>query len=569
MTQNNIDSLIPSYLANSRIYSVAVTDLDGNFSYINPVFEKAFDFLKINLIGEHFQLTVHPEYIDKYVVAVQDCLDHPDKVYQLQIRNPAHISEDFYLTSWEFSLLLGAEQQPLGILCIGSDVTEVARVNLQVREFSQKLDILVEEITDGFYMLNQQWEFVKINSVAEKTIGISRAELFGQKIWDVLPNNSSKENYVTHFKQAMQDRITLSFEDYQANLHLWFNVICYPSHEGLTVFFKNITDEKKTCEELQDSRFKLKAILDSSTDSNILISPDYKILCCNKRASETCEAVFGQPMLEFQDMWNYVLPDNKEDFYTDTQRAFNGEYLKFEKELVIEGKTVWYGVSYFPVYDNDETILGVTFNICNIDFRKKAELKIHQSEVMLRSLYNSSSEALTFIDKNFKIVFSNNQAKSITDSIHGKVSKIGDLVLDFFGDELKDEFLHYYQRALNGEKISVEKEHLCIWWHFSIFPVYDMDNHFVGISQNVTDVTLQKNSDLKIHNQNEKLKTIAWQQCHEVRGPLSNILGLCDLVTSNPNLDRENTNQYLKYIKESSQELDEIIQAIITKTTEE
>ncbi len=564
-----ISNLIPTYLNNSNSYLVVVTDLDGNYSYVNPLFNKAFEFLKVDFIGQPFQITIHPEDIILCNIAAQDCIDHPGKVNQLQVRKPDYAPGEFNLTSWEFSLLTNHKNEPLGILCIGNDVTEVARVNLQVNKFAAKLDNIIEEITDGYYMLNHDWKFIKINNVAEKIIGIPKAQLLGTKIWDILPDKVSKFNYPIYFKRAMKDAVTLNFEDYRPDLGLWFNIVCYPSHEGLTVFFKDITEEKKILEQLQDSRFKLKAILDSTTDSNILISPKYKVLSFNKHAFDVCKVVFKVSMKEFDDMWDFVLPNDEMDFYRDTQKAFNGAYLKFEKELLIEGTGVWYEVSYFPVYADNNEIIGVTFNIANIDFRKKAELKIQQSEVMLKSLYNSSNEALTFLDKNFRILFSNDQAKVITKNLYHKVSKNGDYVLDFYSPKLRNEFKDFYKRVLNGEIISIERNSHGSWWSFSLYPVHDSENQIVGISQNVKDITLQKQSDLKIHQQNEKLKTIAWQQCHEVRGPLANILGLCNLVTNQPELNQETTHQYVKYIQKSCQDLDQIIQDIIKKTTNE
>ena len=97
--------------------------------------------------------------------------------------------------------------------------------------------------------------------------------------------------------------------------------------------------------------------------------------------------------------------------------------------------------------------------------------------------------------------------------------------------------------------------------------MYDAQNGIVGISQNVKNITIQKQSEIKINQQNEKLKTIAWQQCHEVRGPLSNILGLCESLATTR--DQKDIGQHVKHILQCSQDLDHIIQTIVSKATDE
>jgi PAS domain S-box-containing protein len=410
-------------------------------------------------------------------------------------------------------------------------------------------------------VLDRDWQFVKINRVAEQILNVRRENLLGRKLWDIFPD-TPKYNYPINFRKAMYEYLTVTFEDYRADLNLWFRAICYPSPTGLSIFFRDISQEKKSQAKLKNSENKLRAILDSTTDSNILIDPDYKILSFNKTATEVSQMVLGKPLAEMADIWEYVLPNDQNDFYADTQKALRGETFSFERELVFAQFSLWYQVSYFPVYDSESNISGFTFNTTNIDKRKRAELKLMQSETMLRALYDSTSEAITFIDKDLRLVFSNKFAQEITKSIFGKESQIGDNCLDYIVPELQAEFTDHYNRTLQGETIYVEKEHLGTWWRFSLFPVYDSENNIVGIADNVKDITQRKASELKILQQNDALREIAWQQSHEVRRPVANILGLIGLMEEEPGQELF----HLKYLKEATEELDSIIHKIVAQT---
>ena len=74
----------------------------------------------------------------------------------------------------------------------------------------------------------------------------------------------------------------------------------------------------------------------------------------------------------------------------------------------------------------------------------------------------------------------------------------------------------------------------------------------------------------KIEIQNKKLQDIAWTQSHILRSPLSNIMGLVNLLKSNLNLEENDENsKIINYLTESTEKLDKIIHDIVDKTGEE
>lgn len=81
----------------------------------------------------------------------------------------------------------------------------------------------------------------------------------------------------------------------------------------------------------------------------------------------------------------------------------------------------------------------------------------------------------------------------------------------------------------------------------------------------VYDITEQKVNTLRLEEQNEQLRQIAWIQSHNVRGPLATILGLAMLFKSNQSdLD---VNEIINGILDSSEKLDQVIREIVNKTS--
>ena len=76
-----------------------------------------------------------------------------------------------------------------------------------------------------------------------------------------------------------------------------------------------------------------------------------------------------------------------------------------------------------------------------------------------------------------------------------------------------------------------------------------------------TDITERVNHLEKIQHQNTKLKEIAYMQAHVIRSPLSNIMGLTDLIRTEFS-QFENDDMFIS-LQTSAQELDRVIHEII------
>jgi PAS domain S-box-containing protein len=436
MTEEDIKSLLPECLLNSETYSLVITDLEGRYIFVNDIFKKRFSFISENFIGQPSFIAIYPEDHHLCLQAVEQCLANPNKVVKVHLRKYDTSLSDFYWTAWEFSVFKDQHQTPIGILCLGHDMTETEKATRQAKDFAQKVATIIEEIPEGFCQLDREWIFVAANNHAAQILEVPKETLLGSRIWDLFPDTPDY-NYPAAFRKAMNENISVAFEDYLPFLDRWYDIICYPSPEGLTIFFRDITQKKK---------------------------------------------------------------------YADT---------------------------------------------------------IKQQEYMLRAIYQSTTEACTFIDKNFIIGYNNQVARKITLQVFGKEAQVGENFLDYALPEYRAEFEAFFSRVLLGENIAVEKAIGTGWWQFSMYPVYNEEQQIIGIAHNVQDITERKNREFKILQQNETLHQIAWQQSHEVRRPLANILGIYSLLKDDKEATEEEKQKYLDYLFQSTQELDKIIHKIV------
>jgi PAS domain S-box-containing protein len=109
----------------------------------------------------------------------------------------------------------------------------------------------LESISEGFVILDHDGRFAFVNSAAERFLQKSRAELIGQRPWELFPEAGSRR-FGLEYRRAVAENVPVHFEEfYPEPLNAWYEARAYPSAEGLSVFFRDITDRKRVEQELE------------------------------------------------------------------------------------------------------------------------------------------------------------------------------------------------------------------------------------------------------------------------------------------------------------------------------
>jgi PAS domain S-box-containing protein len=137
------------------------------------------------------------------------------------------------------------------------DIHQRKTAELMQRELSLERERILESIGDAFFALDRGWIVTYWNSSAEEMLSLPREEIVGKNLWDVFQDATDLEFY-KQYHIAMEKNETVSFEDFYPGVEKWFDVSAYPSNDGLSVFFKDITRRKKTEEQLLELNRELK-----------------------------------------------------------------------------------------------------------------------------------------------------------------------------------------------------------------------------------------------------------------------------------------------------------------------
>lgn len=104
---------------------------------------------------------------------------------------------------------------------------------------------ILDSIKDGFIALNHYWNFIYINEGAAEYLGADPEDIMGRNLWEIFPELQGTL-YEKAFRKAMDKQKIQRFEALDlrnADHRLVFNI--YPSDEGISVFWQDITEGKK------------------------------------------------------------------------------------------------------------------------------------------------------------------------------------------------------------------------------------------------------------------------------------------------------------------------------------
>jgi len=249
---------------------------------------------------------------------------------------------------------------------------------------------ILESITDGFFAVNYQWQFTYINQKAEQLLQKRRDEIFSKNLWEEFPEAVSSI-FFEHCHKAASQRVAVEFEfeGFYPLLNIWFEVHVYASHDGLSVYFHDITARKRAEEALKESEERYRDLFENASDLIQSVGPDGHFVYVNwawREALRYTEAEISH--LSFLDI---LSPKSHAHCIDIFQGVMAGEKIdkveavfvtKDGKEIMVEGSINCRFVNGKPIATR-----GIFRDITE---RKRAEAALQEVNAALRQ----SNEAL-------------------------------------------------------------------------------------------------------------------------------------------------------------------------------
>ncbi|MHB1419692.1 MAG: PAS domain-containing protein [Bacillota bacterium] len=242
---------------------------------------------------------------------------------------------------------------------------------------NEKLHTILNSITDAFCAMDKYWVITYLNNAAERIFGFPRDQVIGKCIWDLYPKFKETLIY-RELMRAAEEKISINVEDKNIYTRQWFEYHVFPSREGVTVYFSDITAKKKIEQEMKASRERFSTVFKSSPLMMSIIKLDgFIYLDVNKSWEQTVgykkEEILGKTPDDIN-LWQ------REMKYLDIREDIKkGHMANYESILTTkEGKGIHILGSSDIIEINGEKCILTILN--DITERKKIEMEMSRLE---------------------------------------------------------------------------------------------------------------------------------------------------------------------------------------------
>ncbi|PLK44488.1 PAS domain S-box protein [Emticicia sp. TH156] len=319
------------------------------------------------------------------------------------------------------------------------------------------------------------------------------------------------------------------------------NMLHKPEVKVIVANFKDITEQHL----FKEQQALFVSIVNSSEDSIMSMDLNRTILTWNQSAEKmfgfTAEEVIGKST-------SVIIPDDRlHEELEILERIKNGYPLKHYETLRRRktGELLEISLTVSPIKDLNGNITGASKIARDISDRKKSEILIRNSEKRFRSLMQNSSDGLSLVTADGIMIEISPAGKRITEFEEYEILGINltslihpedlETVSQAFLGILEDPSL-----TKRAEYRSLTKSGNYKWLEASFQNL--LNEPAVGaVVVNYRDITDRKNQEIereqliKTLNQNNKdLRNFSYITSHNLKAPLSNLMGFLDLLSDMP-----------------------------------
>ncbi len=132
----------------------------------------------------------------------------------------------------------------------------------EVLKIYKEKETTLNRINDSMVSVDNEWRYTFMNDSAVSTHARGKDKTIGRVLWDEHPELKGTL-FWDKCQESMGNKKVVEFESYYSKMDTWFYVKVYPSADGLTIFYNDISRRKRAEEQVASEKILSDSIVNS------------------------------------------------------------------------------------------------------------------------------------------------------------------------------------------------------------------------------------------------------------------------------------------------------------------
>jgi PAS domain S-box-containing protein len=322
------------------------------------------------------------------------------------------------------------------------------RVLARETEARQRIGGILESINDAFFAVDGAWRFTYVNRRAEEFWDRPRGDLVGKNVWEEFPWAVGTDAHRA-ILQVAQTGETLGFEAFAPFINSWISGRAYPSSDGVSVYFQDVTEREQLRRKAEEDQARLEGVLQQMPGGVFIADRSGRIFLANGGASR----IYGREIRTVEESGRYSLsyPDREpipEEYYP-LARALAGGTISLESCVERpDGTFRVISSNAAPVLDAGGRVVAAVNVFQDVTELREARRVIEERERRYRTLTSNIPGAV------FRCVL--RDGRPIMEFVSGRIEEItGRPAHDFVADRALSyaDVIHPEDRPKNEREV--------------------------------------------------------------------------------------------------------------------
>ncbi|MGV6845945.1 MAG: PAS domain S-box protein [Lutibacter sp.] len=414
-----------------------------------------------------------------------------------------------------FKVQDGFENTLENVVVTVKNTTNLVASNKKLFKLERLLIHSLNNIEEGYVLLNKNDKYLFVNNKAEKLLGKKAKLLINKNIWTEFPEKEG-DLFFDKYYEAKKLQRPVYFENYFKPWNKWFSNKIVPTESGISIFFDEITDKKLASQ-------KIKQAYNIINKSNSIA-----FLSENKRdfpvifASENVSKVIGYNYKEFLNqkikLHEIIHPEDlpeiqKKLFKLIKTKQKNGFRPNPFRIITKRGQIKWMSAKVDAIFNSKNELISIQGIAQDITDIKKMQNLLYESNQKLTYQIDNSPLASIVWDLNFNVVDWNNAAENIfgyskKDALNKPISTL--IVPDYLQNRmayLRQSLLSdKFEKITSSENITKSGETIvCKWYNVQL---KNTEGEIIGLASLVEDITERIKAKKLLENSEKKYRLI-------------------------------------------------------------